>query len=70
LEATILLVFGVVYLGMILGGLPFLSLDRTASRSWARSRCSRRHARTDMRVTLTTLAIAGGWLWLRMRTSN
>jgi len=29
LEATILLVFGVVYLGMILGGLPFLSLDRT-----------------------------------------
>jgi Na+/H+ antiporter NhaD/arsenite permease-like protein len=28
-EATILLVFGVVYLGMILGGLPFLSLDRT-----------------------------------------
>ncbi len=29
MEATILLVFGVVYLGMILGGLPFLSLDRT-----------------------------------------
>ena len=29
METTILLVFGVVYLGMILGGLPFLSLDRT-----------------------------------------
>jgi Na+/H+ antiporter NhaD/arsenite permease-like protein len=29
MEATILLVFAVVYLGMILGGLPFLSLDRT-----------------------------------------
>ncbi len=24
-----LLIFGVVYLGMILGGLPFLQLDRT-----------------------------------------
>jgi Na+/H+ antiporter NhaD/arsenite permease-like protein len=29
METTILLIFGVVYLGMILGGLPFLSLDRT-----------------------------------------
>ena len=29
METTVLLVFGVVYLGMILGGLPFLSLDRT-----------------------------------------
>lgn len=29
METTILLVFAVVYLGMILGGLPFLSLDRT-----------------------------------------
>jgi Na+/H+ antiporter NhaD/arsenite permease-like protein len=29
METTILLIFGVVYLGMILGGLPFLQLDRT-----------------------------------------
>jgi Na+/H+ antiporter NhaD/arsenite permease-like protein len=29
MEATILLIFAVVYLGMILGGLPFLQLDRT-----------------------------------------
>ena len=29
MQTTVLLVFGVVYLGMILGGLPFLSLDRT-----------------------------------------
>src|SRR5882672_1610500 len=29
METTVLLIFGVVYLGMILGGLPFLSLDRT-----------------------------------------
>jgi Na+/H+ antiporter NhaD/arsenite permease-like protein len=29
MEATILLVFAVVYLGMILGSLPYLSLDRT-----------------------------------------
>ena len=29
METTVLLVFGVVYLGMILGGLPFLQLDRT-----------------------------------------
>ena len=27
METTVLLVFGVVYLGMILGGLPFLQLD-------------------------------------------
>jgi Na+/H+ antiporter NhaD/arsenite permease-like protein len=29
METTIVLIFGVVYLGMILGGLPFLQLDRT-----------------------------------------
>ncbi|MEO8005380.1 MAG: anion transporter [Betaproteobacteria bacterium] len=29
METTVLLVFGVVYLGMILGGLPFLQIDRT-----------------------------------------
>src|SRR3954467_3153008 len=29
MQTTILLVFGVVYLGMILGALPFLQLDRT-----------------------------------------
>jgi len=29
MQTTVLLIFGVVYLGMILGGLPFLSLDRT-----------------------------------------
>ena len=29
METIILLIFGVVYLGMILGGLPFLQLDRT-----------------------------------------
>jgi Na+/H+ antiporter NhaD/arsenite permease-like protein len=29
METSILVVFGVVYLGMILGGLPFLQLDRT-----------------------------------------
>jgi Na+/H+ antiporter NhaD/arsenite permease-like protein len=29
METTVLLIFGVVYLGMILGGLPFLQLDRT-----------------------------------------
>ena len=29
METTILLIFGVVYLGMILGGLPYLQLDRT-----------------------------------------
>src|SRR5258706_1413275 len=29
METTVLLLFGVVYLGMILGGLPFLQLDRT-----------------------------------------
>jgi Na+/H+ antiporter NhaD/arsenite permease-like protein len=29
MQTTVLLVFGVVYLGMILGGLPFLQLDRT-----------------------------------------
>jgi len=29
MDTTILLIFGVVYLGMILGGLPFLQLDRT-----------------------------------------
>ena len=29
MDATILLIFAVVYLGMILGGLPFLQLDRT-----------------------------------------
>ena len=29
MQTTIVLVFGVVYLGMILGGLPFLQLDRT-----------------------------------------
>jgi len=29
MTAVIVLVFGVVYLGMLLGGLPFLQLDRT-----------------------------------------
>jgi di/tricarboxylate transporter len=29
MQTTVLLVFGVVYVGMILGGLPFLQLDRT-----------------------------------------
>src|SRR5215471_747088 len=29
MTATVLLVFGLVYLGMILGGLPFFRLDRT-----------------------------------------
>jgi Na+/H+ antiporter NhaD/arsenite permease-like protein len=29
----------------------------------------RRHARTGVPVTLVTLAIAGGWLWLRVRGS-
>lgn len=29
MQATILAVFGLVYLGMLLGGLPFLALDRT-----------------------------------------
>jgi len=29
MDATILLIFAVVYLGIILGGLPFLQLDRT-----------------------------------------
>lgn len=29
METLVLLIFGVVYLGMILGGLPFLQLDRT-----------------------------------------
>jgi Na+/H+ antiporter NhaD/arsenite permease-like protein len=29
MTATVLLIFGLVYLGMILGGLPFLQLDRT-----------------------------------------
>ena len=29
MDASILLIFAVVYLGMILGGLPFLQLDRT-----------------------------------------
>ena len=29
MTATIVIVFGLVYLGMILGGLPFLQLDRT-----------------------------------------
>ena len=29
MPATVLLIFGLVYLGMILGGLPFLQLDRT-----------------------------------------
>ena len=29
MTAAIVIVFGLVYLGMILGGLPFLQLDRT-----------------------------------------
>lgn len=29
MDATIFLIFAVVYLGMILGGLPFLQLERT-----------------------------------------
>ena len=29
MTATIVIVFLIVYLGMILGGLPFLQLDRT-----------------------------------------
>lgn len=29
MTTIILVVFGIVYLGMILGGLPFLQLDRT-----------------------------------------
>ena len=29
MTATVLVIFGLVYLGMILGGLPFLQLDRT-----------------------------------------
>ena len=29
MTTTVLLIFGLVYLGMILGGLPFLQLDRT-----------------------------------------
>ena len=29
MPTTVLLIFGLVYLGMILGGLPFLQLDRT-----------------------------------------
>ena len=29
MNMTILAIFGVVYLGMILGGLPFLQVDRT-----------------------------------------
>ncbi|MBV8501919.1 MAG: anion transporter [Paucibacter sp.] len=29
MTATVLLIFGLVYLGMILGGLPFLQIDRT-----------------------------------------
>ncbi|HEX8011291.1 MAG TPA: anion transporter, partial [Casimicrobiaceae bacterium] len=29
MTTTIVVIFGVVYLGMILGGLPYLQLDRT-----------------------------------------
>ena len=29
MASTVLLIFGLVYVGMILGGLPFLQLDRT-----------------------------------------
>ena len=29
MDTTIILVFAVVYMGMILGGLPFVQLDRT-----------------------------------------
>lgn len=29
MTAIVVLVFGLVYLGMILGGLPFVQLDRT-----------------------------------------
>lgn len=29
MTATVVAVFAIVYLGMILGGLPFLQLDRT-----------------------------------------
>lgn len=29
MSAAVVIVFGLVYLGMILGGLPFVQLDRT-----------------------------------------
>ena len=82
-EAAIVAVFFVVYLGMILAG-QMLALSTTlagnllivgsianiivfgaAQRrnlhiSW------KEHARIGVPVTLATLAIAAGWLWLRL----
>lgn len=73
MDMTILGVFLLVYLGMILGRLPGLALDRTgvaniivvdqAARlgihiGW------REHARVGVPVTLATLALAALWLWL------
>jgi len=54
-DTTVLLIFGFVYLGMMLGEIPGLGLQI----GWAE------HARTGVPVTLVTLAIAAAWLWLR-----
>ena len=37
MTVTVVAIFAIVYLGMILGGLPFVQLDRTGSRCSARS---------------------------------
>ena len=58
---TISVVFGLVYVGMVLGGLPFLQLVGVAGRrgtviDW------RGHARVGVPVTVATMAIAVVWL--------
>ncbi len=116
MTTTVVVIFLIVYLGMILGGLPFLQLDRTgiallgaialitfdahplagpvlalmstlagsllivgsianiivvdsAARQSVRIDWHR-HARIGVPVTLATLAISAGYLWLQLRISG
>ena len=82
-EAAIVAVFFVVYLGMILAG-QMLALSTTLAGNLlivgsianiivvgaAQRRNIRigwkEHARVGVPVTVATLAIAAGWLWLRL----
>ena len=83
MEAAIVAVFFVVYLGMILAG-PVLALSSTLAGNLlivgsianiivvgAAQRRDihigwKEHARVGVPVTVATMAIAAGWLWLRL----
>ena len=69
MDTIVLAVFAVVYLGMLLGEIPGQRArqhDRGRAGAGARVTIGwRRHARVGVPVTLVTLALAAGWLWVR-----